>query len=129
MSEEGQQETVGCGGLLLIPFLTLKTGAELLFFASGSQQDEDPGPYRSAARKEGDPRPLTPAGARILGAMFLFWTLVLPGAFVGGAAVIYGASAAAIVPSVGLAWVVMFIGHLVSMAMFAALEPRLPHQE
>jgi hypothetical protein len=118
--------TVGCGGLLLIPFSTVTVGAELLIAPDRAKRHQL-GPYRAMVRGDDQPRPLTPRSMRILGAMLLFWTLLLPAALAVRAIQVYWTIPIGLVASVGLVWLAMFVGHLISMKLFAVIEPRLPH--
>lgn len=128
MSTEAEQKTTGCGGLLLIPLSTVAVGVQLLVFRRTSRGKRIE-PYRSAAREEGEARPLKPLGMRVMGLIFLFWTLLLPGAVVARGAMVYRGNPVPLVLTAGLGWVAMFIGHLVSVKIFRVLEPRLPHEE
>lgn len=127
-TDGGENKTVGCGGLLLIPFSTVAIGARLLVGLGGANGAKL-GPYRAVARRDDQPRPLTPAGARILGAMFLFWTLLLPGALAARAVMLNWDNPSAHVVTAGVVWVVMFVGHVIAMKLFQVVEPRLPHDD
>jgi hypothetical protein len=127
-TDGGENKTVGCGGLLLIPFSTVAIGARLLVLPGGSNRQKL-GPYRAMVRREDQPRPLTPAAARMVGTLFLFWTLLLPGALFARAVMLTGTEPAALVVTAGMIWIVMFVGHLISMKLFQVIEPRLPHDD
>lgn len=123
----GEGKTVGCGGLLLIPLSTVVIGARLLV-GPGPARGQRLGPYRAMARAEGGVRPLTSRSMRLVGAMFLFWTLLLPGMLAVRAVMVYWTMPIGLVLSVGLIWTSMFVGHLIGMKLFQVIEPRLPHE-
>lgn len=129
MEKKGATEvqTVGCGGLLLIPFSTIAVGVRLLF-APGAAKGQRLGPYRAMASADDRARPLTAGSLRIVGAMFLFWTLLLPGVLAARSVMAFWTAPGTLVPSVGFTWVTMLIGHLISMKLFQVMEPRLPHE-
>jgi hypothetical protein len=120
-------ENIGCGGMLMVPLSTVAVGAELLF-VPGRARKPTPGPYRAMGRTDDHPRPLTQGSMRLLGAMFLCWTLLLPGLLAARAIQIYWTMPIGLVASVGLVWLAMFVGHLIACKLFQVIEPRLPHE-
>jgi hypothetical protein len=119
---------VGCLGGLAIPLLTIALAAKLLF-APASAALASGGPYRTPPPDETTPRPLTPAATRFVGAMLLSCTL-LPSLLLATRAIyVYRDSPAGLALMAPVAWVVMFIGHLVSMKLLAWLLPRLPRHD
>lgn len=119
--------TVGCGGLLLLPLSTVALGSRLLVAPPGREERQKLGPYRVPARGDDDPRPLTAGSMRVAGALFLFWTLLLPGAAAARAVMIWWETPLALIPAAGVMWLGMLAGHLISVKLFRVIEPRLPH--
>jgi hypothetical protein len=127
-TKDGNEVTnVGCGGLLLIPISTVVVAAKLLVVPRPAK-GHPLGPYRRVARADDEARPLTSRSLRIVGAMFLFWTVLVPAMLAARAVMLFWTMPIALVPSVGSIWIAMFVGHLISMKLFQLLEPRLPHE-
>lgn len=118
---------VGCAGLLWVPFPTIRFGAFLLATGGGGTTARL-GPYRQAASPEGAPVPLTPTGNRIIGAVLLLFTLVLPGAVAARAVYVYWPDPVGLAIMATIVWVLMMVGHLLAIKVFGVLEPRLPHR-